>query len=261
MRSLTEIVKVTEKLAIDNSPALLTAVGVVGTISTAVFAARGALRYDEAVNIEIEYRRQNDPSFVSVLDPRTRVMLMGHHFGPAIIVGSLTVTAIIGANRIGTRRAAAMAAAYTIAQEGFDEYKYKVREKIGENKERALRDDIAQDRVNRNPAGESNVIIVGSGDVLCYEMMNDRYFQSSVEEIKKAMNDTNYQVNNDSYASLSDFYDRVGLPHTSVSDSIGWRSDEKLLEIEFSTVLAPDGRPCVAFDFRVDPVRNYHKLH
>ena len=64
------------------------------------------------------------------------------------------------------------------------------------------------------------------------------------------------EILNNLYVSLSEFYDRVGLPHTKFSDEIGWNSDN-LLELHFSSVVTPDQRPALAFSFHVDPIRKF----
>jgi len=38
------------------------------------------------------------------------------------------------------------------------------------------------------------------------------------------VNDTNEQIINDSYAALTDYYDRIGLARTDESDEIGWNT-------------------------------------
>ena len=157
-------------------------------------------------------------------------------------------------------RAAAVAAAYTISEKAFSEYKEKVVERLGTPKEQKIRDEVAQDRVTKNPPNERETIITGGGEVLCYEAFTGRYFKSDMETLKKAQNDLNYVMLNDGYASLSDFYNKIDLPTTSYSDEIGWTSD-KLLELNFSTVLSDDGRPCISIDFMAAPVRDYYKLH
>ena len=95
---------------------------------------------------------------------------------------------------------------------------------------------------------------------ICYEMYTGRYFRSTMEEIKAAQNWINYQILQNNYASLSDFYDHVGLNRTAVSEEVGWNADE-LLEITFSTVMSEDNRPCLAFDYKVVPIRNYFRIH
>ena len=101
--------------------------------------------------------------------------------------------------------------------------------------------------------------MAGEGSVLCYEAYTGRYFLCDMETLRKAQNDINHQVLNDSYASLSDLYDLIGLPHNTNSDEVGWNSD-KLLELQFSAVISEGGRPCISVDFAVAPVRHYYRL-
>jgi hypothetical protein len=99
--------------------------------------------------------------------------------------------------------------------------------------------------------------VIGN-NVLCYDAYSDRYFQSNMEAIKKAQNDTNYMILNSDYASLTDFYNKVGLPKTAFSDEVGWSPDEGI-ELHFSSVLSTDQQPCLAFAFEVEPIRDYIK--
>lgn len=255
--TLSSIASRATKLITDNSPAILTAIGVTGTVTTAYLAGKASFKAAEIIaDAENEsYGINNRP-----LEPKEKVELVWRLYIPSIGVGISTVMCIIGANRIGTRRAAAMAAAYTLSEKALDEYKEKVVETIGKNKEQRIRDEIAQDRVNSNPPSSSGVIVTSGGDVLCYDMFSARYFQSSMETLKKAQNDLNYKILNDFYASLTDFYDLIGLSRTGLSDDLGWNSD-KLLELRFSTIMSEDQRPCIAIDFNVSPVRDYFRVH
>lgn len=256
--TLSTILKQAEKFTTDHSPQILTGIAVAGTISTAYLTGKAAIkavRMIDVKNVEI-YKDNRD---LPALDNMGKVKLTWKLFIPSVGVGALTVTSCILANQIGTRRAAAMAAAYTISQEAFGEYKEKVLEKLGENKERAVRDDIAQDRVKNNPVTEEKIIIAGGGKVLCYEPYTGRYFMSDMESLKKAQNDLNYMVLNNYYASLSDFYDLIGLDRTKISDDMGWNSD-KMLELTFSTVLSDDDRPCMVMDYQVVPIRGYSRV-
>lgn len=251
-------IKALEKLLLDNSPVLLTAIGVVGTVTTAVFAGRAAIRADYRYEAEMNRRlgQADPPPFGN----KERVQLVWTCYIPPVISGTITIAAIVGANHLGSKRAAAVAAAYTISEKAFSEYRGKVVERIGQSKEQDIREDTARAQIARNPQSESNVVLVGSGDVLCCDLFSGRYFNSSVEALKKAQNDTNYEILHNSYASLTDFYEHIGISKTDYSDEVGWNQD-KLLELEFSTVLAEDGRPCVAYRFQVYPIRGYYSLH
>jgi hypothetical protein len=257
--TLTSFAKGVEKFVQDNSPAILTAIGVVGTVSTAYFTGKASFKAAEIIRDQELAMKDGKPIFVP-MDLRGKFELTWKLYIPAVGTGAMTIACIICANRIGNRRAAAMAAAYSISERAFTEYKEKVVEKIGANKERAVRDELAQDRVNRNPKTQNEVIISGGGEVLCYDEYSGRYFESSMEEIKKAMNDTNYRILNDGFASLGDFYERLSLPSTKYSEEVGWNTDHPL-EIMFSTTMSDDNKPCLAIDYQTVPTRGFNRFH
>jgi hypothetical protein len=194
------------------------------------------------------------------VDTRDKVQAVWKLYIPAAGTLVATIVCLVGANQIGTRRAAAMAAAFSLSDKAFEEYRKKVVEKIGEKKEQGFRDELAQDSVREDPVVTREVIITGGGDVLCRDQFSGRYFTSDMESLKSAVNDVNHEVLNNYYASLTDFYNKIGLPRTSISDDVGWNSN-KLLELEFSTAVTEDGRPCLTVGFRVEPIRDYYRLN
>lgn len=260
MLDVARLLKRLEKLTIDNSPAILTAVGVAGTIGTAVLTSKASFK--AAKIIRDEQFKENVvalPMEHEDLATKEKVKLVWKEFVPPVSAGVATVAAIIGANHIHTRRAAAFAAAYSISEKQFSEYKEKALEKLGLKKEQELRDDIAQDHMTKNPVSGKTVIITDGGDVLCYDTFTGRYFKSSMESIKKAENDVNFQILHDGEASVGDLHERLGLKPTPFSEEIGWNND-KPLEIQYSTVLSDDGRPCISIDFDVSTKRKYSHL-
>lgn len=243
-----------ERVAVENTPAILTAIGVTGTVTTAIFASKGSFKAAELI-------REEEAANGTAEDPKQRLVdrarLTWTCYIPAVGVGTATIACIVFANQIGTRRAAAMAAAYTMSEKAFTEYREKIVEKIGESKEQEARDEIAQERVERNPLG-SQVIVMQEREVLCFDQYTGRYFNSSMEDLKQAQNKINYRMIRENYASLNDFYDFIGLDWVPTGDDLGWNSDQ-LLELRFSTVLSEDQRPCIAIDFSTVPVRNFYK--
>lgn len=258
---LRKYLKSAEKFTTDNSPALLAAVAVVGTVTTAYLTGVATFKAATLINdaeVDESFRRGNDVAVKRhgndiTLPTKQVVALVWKEYVPAVGTGLLTVTCIVFSHRISTRRTMAMAAAYSITDKAFEEYKEKVLEKFGENKERAVRDDIQRDRCME----DSSMVVLGDGEILCYDKYSSRYFRSSMEEIKKAMNDTNYEILHQNYASLGDFYNRVGLSGTQFSEEVGWNSDH-LLDIHFSTVISDDQRPCLAIEFHVQPIRKFN---
>ena len=251
--TMHDLAKHIERVAVDNAPAILTAVGVTGTVTTAIFAGRGAFKAAEIIRENEANNRVENPKERLIENVKLTWML----YIPAVGVGSATIACILFANQIGTRRAAAMAAAYSMSEKAFTEYREKIVEKIGESKEQEARDEIAQERVERNPLG-SQIVVVNDREVLCFDQYTGRYFKSSMEELKQAQNKINHRMIRENYASLNDFYDCIGLDWVPTGDDLGWNSDQ-MLELSFTTVMSEDQRPCIAIDFSTVPVRNFYR--
>lgn len=244
--------RVAKKLS-ENAPTILTGLSAAGVITTAYLAGTASFKAAEIIRRDRETSTSDyEPTF------KGDFRLVWQLYIPAIGVGSATIIGIVLANRIGTRRAAALAAAYSISEKAFSEYKEKVVETIGKNKEQKVRDEVAQDRVTQNPPSSGVVVVGGVGDTLFMDKWSGRYFTSDMESVKKAMNDTNYEILNQTYASLTDLYGRLGLQPTKESDNVGWNSD-KLLEFQFSTTMSDDQRACIVIDFDVAPTRNFFR--
>lgn len=248
--TLPILLKRLEKTVADNSPAILTGMAVVGTLTTAYLTGKATFKAADIIRIENLHRDDRHEDDLGVKDAS---LLVWKLYIPAVTSAAFTCTAIICANRIGTRRATALAAAYSISERAFDEYKEKVVEKLGQGREREIHEKLAQERAEK--AKNTEVIITGTGEVLCYDTITGRLFKSDMEKLRKAQNDLNEQLINNVYASLGDFYNLIGLPATPYSEEVGWNTD-KLLEITFSSVLI-DGVPCIALEYSVSPVRDY----
>jgi hypothetical protein len=237
-----DIIQTIQKTFRQNSPVILTSIGIVGTLTTAYLAGRASFTAAEVIMYEEqEQDRTQDP-----LSFKDRTKLVWKLYIPAIVSGAITVAAIISANRANTNRTAAAIAAYSVTEKAFDEYKQKVVEQLGERKEQNVRDEIAQDRVSKTPP--SPTMIIETGNVMCCEMHTMRYFESSMEKLRTAQNNLNQQLINSLYCSMSDFYHLIGLQTTSESDNLGWDSD-KLMELRFTSTLSPEGTPCLAFEY------------
>lgn len=243
-----------QRFAIQNSPSLLTAVGALGVVTTSVLTAKASFRAARLIDEALVEHRQTQRGFPT---RRETAELVWREFVPPAVVGAVTLAAIIGANHIGGRRAAAFATAYKLSEKMAEEYRQKVVDTIGREKEDLLRGDLTKDRVGRVPGVET--IVLGEGEVVFYDEWSGRAFKKTIDEVNNAVNQLNYQINQSWCASLSEFYDLLGLPKTRVSDDYGWNSDE-LLEPYYSSTLLDDGRPARSISFNVQPFQNYSKI-
>lgn len=246
-----------------SSTTVLTSMGVTGVVTTAYLAGRGSYKAALLIDLEqrdIANRAEMHPAMnIEPLTTKNKVKLVWPLYIPAISVGATTITAIVMANHTASKRIAALTVASGISERALTEYKAKVLEKLGEKKEMTIRDEIAQDRVNATENKE--VLVVGAGEVLCFDMYTGRYFQSTVEKIRQAENKINFEILNHMYASLSSFYGELGIPATQYSDEVGWNGLTDRFEVRFSTVMSPDNRPCIAMEFIRPPMPEYTKLY
>ena len=249
----------------DNSTTILTSAGVAGTVTTAYLTGRATFKAARLIELEKqltseEQSSENSNGSLKDLSLPTKIKLVWRHYIPPFVSGVVTITCIVVANKIASKKIAALAVASGISERALQEYKSKVMQKLGPKQDEAIRDEIAQDRVLGQPVKSGEVIIAGTGEVLCFDMTTGRYFQSTVEEIKKAVNKVNHDLNNFMYASLSSFYEELGIPPTSYSDMVGWNANQHM-DVKFSAVMSTDNRPCMAIDFEPAPFPEYDRLY
>lgn len=253
---VTKFLKGTQTMLSKHSPEILTGLGIAGMVTTTVLAVKAtpkALRiiedYEETVLCDHEK-----------IKPVEAVKLTWKCYIPAIVTGTVSMVCLIGASSANVRRNAALATAYKLSETALTEYREKVVETVGENKEKAVREAIAKDKIEKNPVSEKEVIITGNGDSLCFDPLSSRYFMSNAETIKKAENTINKRMIQDitGYASINDFYDEIGLSHTEIGDYLGWNS-ENLIDLDIGAHKADDGRPSLVIGHYNRPQYDYDR--
>lgn len=252
------ILNTAQKFVTDNSPGILTGLGVAGAVTTAVLAGRaGYLAGMDASTQYHEAVQEGEDLPEHLLEPKHLVKTYWKGFIPAGAVGATTIASIIMANQIGSRRTAAITAAFKLSEQLSEEYKDKVTKTLGLQKEEKMRSELAAEKMEKDPPPAGMLIISGS-DVLFLDELSGRYFHSQVETVKKAVNDINYKVNNYFHASVTDFYELIGLEGTKFSDSIGWNTDE-LLDVQFTATMYQD-KPAIMLGYNHGPILGYDRV-
>lgn len=228
----------------EHLPLILSVGAAIGTLATAYLAARASFQAAELIQ---EYEKDVGAS----PDPKERLIertkLVWKLYIPTAASAVATVGCVVGANRVEVKKTLAAQTAFAISERALSEYRDKVIEEYGERKDQTIRDQIADDKVKKT-APETGVIVAGSGTVLCCELFTMRYFMCDAETLRRAQNDLNARLLGHDYATLSDFYYMIGLAPTSVSSQLGWRST-KQMNLQFSTALTEDNRPCLTFEY------------
>lgn len=239
------------------SPTILTSLGVGGLITTVIFAVKATPKALDIID-GLVFEANSCDEEVEKMDI---IKATWKCYIPTIVMGGITVGCIIGSNNINMRRNAALASLYSISETTLKEYQAKVVEQIGVNKAEKIKDEIAKDRLEKDPITDHQVIFTGKGDTLCYEVLSGRYFKSDIDKIKKAENKLVKDLLLDNFISLNDVYDELGLDSTKMGDDIGWRVDIGMLAFDFRSQLSTDGTPCLVIDYVTEPTYEYLESH
>ena len=237
-----------------HSPEILLGLGIAGMFTAGILAVKETPKALRAIEDKKEEEQVDKLSAVDTVKATWKFYI------PAAVTATVSTACLIGSTKVHSRRNAALATAYKISETALTEYRGKVIETIGEKKEKAIREAVAKDHVDKNPISTREIIITEKGNTVCYDIWSDRYFKSDIESIKRIVNDLNRRMRNELYISLNEFYSEIGLSHAPFGDHMGWNIDRGYIDIHFTPHLTDEGTPCLAIEFRVAPQYDYDKL-
>lgn len=224
-----------------NSPAILIGLAIVSGASAIVLAVKATPKAMK----RIEDKKQELK--VDKLTPLETVKTAGPCYIPTVAAFAFASGCAIGSQSIHAKRNAALATAYKISETALSEYRDKVVETIGEKKEQAVRDKVAQEQINKNPVDKRVIHVTGRGSSLFLDPLSNRYFESDKQAVLAAENKLNKAMMQSICGSVSvnDFYVELGLEPVddSIGETLGWNTDHQI-DLDIRTGESDDGRPC-----------------
>ena len=231
------------------SPEILMVAGVAGVVTAAVLACKATLKLEDVVaKAELEAADVKDRHSVNEFDSETeytktlakvylhRSVDILKLYTPALSVGIVGISCLAGAHGIMSKRNVAMAAAVKAVESTFGDYRKRVAEELGEEKEREIRFDLkkaAEDELDEdgNPTGNKMVTSVESGYSRCFDEYNEMWSnvpgqnQMTLDNQQNWLND---RLNARGYLFLNDVYKALGFEETPAGQVTGWlRRDHK----------------------------------
>ena len=249
---LKQAIKSAERVLTKYSPGILTGIGIAGMIGATFMAVKATPKALYLIETKKEEAEVEELTSVETIKTCWKCYI------PAALTTVVSAACLIGASTVSAKRNAALATAYSISEAALREYQEKVVEVVGEKKEKAVRDAVAKDQIERDPVTKSEVVIIDSNsNTLCYEPLSGRYFKSTIDKIKKAEIKLDRQMIQEMYVSLNDFYWEIGLDETDLGDKMGWNLSKGYMDLSFSSQLADDGTPCAVIVYGIPPVYDY----
>ena len=253
---MNKLVKKIGNETVKRSPGILAGLGVIG-----MFTAIGmAIHATPKAIVVLEAEAGNRGVEPGKLKPIDTVKTVGVYYIPTLATAVLSTFLIFEGFSISNKRHAALAAAYGLSEAALKDFQDKLVEVDGEKKLDKVRKAIAKDQVEKHPVENTEIVLTGNGETLCYEPLSGRYFKSDIDKIKQAVNRTNSYLVREGIISLNDFYYELGLDGTSIGRDIGWElSQDDLIDLDFTATLTSDNTPCLAIGYRNKPRYEYDK--
>lgn len=248
--NILSIIKSARAAMKKHSPEILTGIGIAGMITTTILAVRATPKALILIGDKKEELGTDE------LTKMETVKAAWPCYIPSALIGTASVLCLIGASSTNLRRNTALATAYTLSETTLKEYQEKVVEAIGEKKEQSIREQVAKEKMIKNPVREV-ILTERGGNTICYDCISGRYFKSDIDTITKIVNKLNRQMRDEMDISLNEFYYELGLDGVKIGDDLGWNIDNGYIDIDFSSHLDANGTPCLVLNYQVAPVYDY----
>lgn len=245
------------KFCKDNGATILTCMSICGVVSTAISAAKDTPKALDILKEKEEYKKEH---YGEPLTKTEKVLAMVPSYLPTILMGTATVSCILGLNHVHQIKQAEIAAAYTYLHSEYDCYKRKVKDMFGEEAEKKVREELEKDRYLHEHFGNVDE------KRLFYDEFSQRYFEMSLFEFQKLMYDVNRIYNHIGELSLNEFYEFLQLSPIELGDKIGWNGHKDWectgfawIHAELVDIETPDGLEAFGLVFDKDPNKDFRE--
>ena len=286
-----------------HSPEILLVVGIASGIGGAVAACKATLKVDavtsktkediekihEATETGVtaageEYSAEDAKKDLTIVYVQTGVKL-AKLYAPAVGLGVISITSILAGHNIMRKRNVALAAAYTIVDTNFKEYRGRVVERFGQELDKELRDNIkaveVEEKVVNEDGTEETVKktvdavhvdlngLDGYSDYAKFFDESSAFYSDSPEYnlmfLKRQEDWATTKLRERGYLMLNEVYESLGLMQTEAGSYVGWVYDKSRpaeenkvdfciyqLHRERNRAFVNGFEPVILLDFNVD---------
>lgn len=232
-----------------HSPAILIGCGLVGFGTTCVLVAHEApIARDRLDDLHRELGESDEEiTKAGIIFKEAKAVLPV--YAPSIISGVVSCGCILGSYRISSKRTAAFATAYELANSSLIEYQRKVVESIGEKKEAEIRHEMHEEDAKKNPPPEqlSNELVYTDGFTV-FKDFAGRFFRSNVDTVRRAEKAISDRLGTEMQVPLNDFYYELGIGNTDLGDEL-YFVVEKGIDIVMDPIKNTDGNTITYLSF------------
>lgn len=235
-----------------NSATILTVVGGVGVVVTAILAAKETPKALKSLE-NAEKEKGEKLTKIEIVKAAAPAYI------PAAVAGVSTIACIFGANILNKRQQAALMSAYALLDASYKEYKDKVAELYGEEANENVISEIAKDKYDCE-----EFIDEDDGKELFFDQFSGRYFRATLYEVQQAEYRLNRTLIMQDYAYLNDFYEWLPLELEDYGFEYGWTRGhnftnywQEWVDFTHKKVKMDDGMECTIIIMQGEPILGF----
>ena len=283
-----------------HSPEILAVAGTIGTVATVVAACKATTKLDGILEkskedidkihyatehpeeLEEEYTPEDSKKDLTIVYAQTGLKLV-KLYGPAVLLGTASLAALLGSNQILRKRNAGLIAAYTVVDKGFKEYRERVVERFGKELDRELRynikaKEVTETIINEDGSETTETKTVKVADIsktasdyrkcfdeTCMNWTRDREYNYMF--LNRMQDYFNERLQSVGHVFLNEVYKELGFQRTPEGQHVGWIYDkndptrQNYIDFGMFDLHDPDKRafvnglePSIWLDFQPDGV-------
>ena len=241
-----------------HSPEILIVAGTVGVVASAVMACKASTKLNSVLeetkhkaeqikeapnNPELagKYTVEDSKKDLGIVYAQTGLQL-AKMYGPALLLGAVSLGSIVASHAIIRKRNVALAAAYATVDKGFKEYRHRVIERFGEELDKELKFNVKKQEIEETVVNEDGTetkvkTVVNVVDPNNYSPYAKCYdigcvgWQKDPEHnlffLRQQQNYANDLLKAQGYLFLNEVYEMLGFPRTKAGQVVGWIFDEE----------------------------------
>lgn len=238
------------------SPKILVVAGVIGTVVSAVMACKATTKVNDILeqhkeDVEKihmvakdekyadEYTESDMKKDLTIVYAQT-ALKFAKLYGPAVLLGGLSITGILTSNNILRKRNIAIATAYAALDKSFKGYRERLTERYGETVDRELKYGIKAQKIEETVVDENGKTKKTKTIVPVVENEKNSVYARFFDEtnpnweknpdynlmfLRAQENYANQRLRADGYLFLNDVYESLGIPKCSIGQVVGWIYD------------------------------------
>jgi hypothetical protein len=237
---------------IKHKPSIISGIGI-GCLLSSIFAAwKFSPLAQEAID---ERKRELD---VDKLDIVERLKISAPYVIPTAALAVTGCVCVCVSDGIDLQRQAGAATALAIEETTSRIYRDKVKEVVGDRKEKEIQEAVAKETYQQDYNNGKIMVISGnSNGFSMYDGLTKQKFKSNIEKVHSVINNLNRRMLT-SDITIDDYCLAMGEYPMELGKNFGWNIDRGFIELEpFTAIVDEDGEPVIVITHRIPPRELY----